>query len=75
MYDEDARLAAAVGADQALRECGGRYRQPMTVTQYVGDGTMRAAVMRVVRIEQTDHHAGVKVDYSHSARNVFSSSR
>ena len=75
MNDEDAGLAATKGVDQTLRERGCRHCQPMTIAQNVCNSTMRAAVLRVVRVEQTDHHTRVKVDYSHSARNVFSSSR
>ena len=70
LVDDRHRLHPA--ASRADEDLGiGARRQDQALASHCGQGGDRPTVMRVLRIEETDHDAGVDDDHRHSRRSLF----
>lgn len=73
MYRLDTSLSATVGFNETLRERGGGHGGAVAISRDAAECSTSRVVVSVVRVQQTDDDASVKVNYSHSSRRAASS--
>jgi hypothetical protein len=69
----DLGFALASGRDEAFGKGRGRHGQVLAGIEGIGENRTGRFVVGVVSVHESDDHAGVEVDHSHSARRLSSS--